>query len=1168
MRLNKIKLSGFKSFVDPTTVTLPGGLTGIVGPNGCGKSNIIDAVRWVMGESSAKHLRGDSMADVIFNGSTSRKPVGQASIELLFDNSDGTLGGQYAAYSEISVRRQVNRDGQSAYYLNGTRCRKRDITDVFLGTGLGPRSYSIIEQGMISRVIEARPEELRGYLEEAAGISLYKERRRETERRIRDTTENLERLQDVRDEVGRQLDKLKRQAETAERYKALRAEERERRAELYLLRLRGLEAQRETLRRELAERETEQESLVARQRALERENETVRARHIEDSDHLNEIQGRFYSIGSDIARVEQRIAHRRELRESGERELTQSREALKELDQSLEEDHEKLTVLLERLETLEPEAEEAAEREEAAREAVDHAQAALESWRERWEQFSEAASEPVRTAQVERTRIEQMERRSEELKRRRERLAEESERLRVDDAEAALADLGETDQTLTEDLAEVRERLAERQQRLEALDEDIAALSDELTSLRDERQQLAARRTSLQTLQEAALGQDGALADWLAERNLADCRQIARVVDVEPGWEAAVEAVLGSELQGLLAEAPDDLRQAADQPPAQARVSLFTDSGPAPQVPADSLTARVQGPAALRRRLAGILTAPDMSAALERLAGLGDEASVVIPDGSWFGQGWVRLGTEGGEGAGAGVIARERELAGLAERETALERQLASLQERLDRLQTDRRNEDDRREQDADEVNELERELSRVHTRIEHQRERIESVRARIDSLSAEREELAAELEAADEDLREARRRLDAALDASERMDEERERLTREKLELQQRLDDTREQLHERQRQGQDIALKRESARSARSSLETSLERTRSQRQRVLSQAEELTRRLDDLAEPGEDLEAERETLLARRLEVEEKLTEARERLGEAETRLRELEAARAEIAAATTQLRESLEGVRFREYELKIRAQTQSEQLDELGVSVAEAAERLPESADERTWAGELERIEQRIQRLGPINLAAIDEYEQLRERSEYLQAQHEDLTEAMETLQTAIRRIDRETRQRFKDTFEKVNAGLQRLFPRLFGGGHAYLELTDDDLLETGVTIMARPPGKKISNIHLLSGGEKALTAVSLVFAIFELNPAPFCMLDEVDAPLDEANVGRFCEMLRDLCHQVQFIVITHNKTTMEAATHLAGVTMSEPGVSRLVAVDVDEAAELAGA
>ncbi len=1168
MRLKKIKLSGFKSFVDPTTVTLPGGLTGIVGPNGCGKSNIIDAVRWVMGESSAKHLRGDSMADVIFNGSTSRKPVGQASIELLFDNSDGALGGQYAAYVEIAVRRQVNRDGQSAYYLNGTRCRKRDITDVFLGTGLGPRSYSIIEQGMISRVIEARPEELRGYLEEAAGISLYKERRRETERRIRGTNENLERLRDVRDEVARQLDKLKRQAETAERYKALRAEERDRRAELYLLRLRALEAERETLRRQLAERETEQESLLAQQPALERENESVRARHIEDSDRLNEIQGRFYAIGSDIARIEQRIAHRRELRETGERELAQSREALRELDQSLDEDGGKLALLVDRLETLEPESEEGAEREAAASEAVEQAQAALENWRERWDHFSEAANEPVRTAQVERTRIEQMEQRSEELGRRRQRLAEESERLRADDAEAELATLRATDETLAEDVAELRERLAERQQRLGTLDEEIAVLADGLAAARGERQQLAARRTSLQTLQEAALGQDGGLTDWLSGLGLAERSQIARVLDVDPGWESAVEAVLGAELQGLLAVNTEELRRAAVQPPTHGRMALFADAGPAPQLDEGCLAMRVRGPAPVQRRLAGIRTAPDLDTAWALLATLENGASVITPDGIWLGHEWVKVGADGADGDGAGVIAREREIATLAEQEQALESRLEALQEALATRQAARRNEDGRREQDAGDLNQREREQASVRTRIEHQRERIDSVRARIENLGAEREELAAELETADHDLRAARRRLETALDASERMDQERERLTREKLDVQQRLDDAREQLRERQRLRQEIALKRESARSARGSLENSLARTRGQRERVLAQASELGRRLDDLADPGENLEAERETLLARWLEVEAKLTEARERLSGAETRLRELEAARAEVTTQGTDLRESLEGVRFREYELKIRAQTQTEQLDELGMSAAETAERLPESADEQAWAAELERLELRIQRLGPINLAAIDEYEQLRERGEYLQAQHDDLAEAMETLQSAIRRIDRETRQRFKDTFEKVNAGLQRLFPRLFGGGQAYLEMTDDDLLETGVTIMARPPGKKISNIHLLSGGEKALTAVSLVFAIFELNPAPFCMLDEVDAPLDEANVGRFCEMLRDLCHQVQFVVITHNRITMEAATHLAGVTMSEPGVSRLVAVDVDEAAELAGA
>ncbi|MDZ7808833.1 MAG: AAA family ATPase [Arhodomonas sp.] len=486
MRLARIKLSGFKSFVDPTTVTLPGDLVAIVGPNGCGKSNVIDAVRWVMGESSAKHLRGESMADVIFDGSSRRKPVGHASIELIFDNSDGTVTGQYAGYNEISVRRQVNRDGQSAYYLNGTRCRRRDITDLFLGTGLGPRSYAIIEQGMISRVIEARPEELRRYLEEAAGISLYKERRRETERRIRDTLENLERLEDVRDEVARQLDKLGRQADTAERYKALREESRQREAELLVLRLQGLEAEREQLEAELRDRDRTIEAALARQRGLEREAESLRARHAEDGDRFNEIQARYYGIGSEITRIDQRIKHERERREANQAEQARIREALGELEATLEGDREKLEAADARVAELEPMREALDEEEATAVEAVERASAALEDWRGRWEEFNARAREPAQVAEVERARIEQLEDQGEERQRRRERLLLELETidaaLREDEDEA----LAERLATLEEKIARFRDAVAEQDELLADADAERDRVLESLEANRGE----------------------------------------------------------------------------------------------------------------------------------------------------------------------------------------------------------------------------------------------------------------------------------------------------------------------------------------------------------------------------------------------------------------------------------------------------------------------------------------------------------------------------------------------------------------------------------------------------------------------------------------------------------------------------------------------------------
>ncbi|WP_435106572.1 chromosome segregation protein SMC [Arhodomonas sp. AD133] len=1168
MRLSKIKLTGFKSFVDPTTVVLPGDLVAIVGPNGCGKSNVIDAVRWVMGESSAKHLRGESMADVIFNGSTSRKPVGTAAIELIFDNSDGTLGGQYASYNEISVRRQVNREGQSAYYLNGTRCRRRDITDVFLGTGLGPRSYSIIEQGMISRVIEARPEELRRYLEEAAGISLYKERRRETERRIRDTLENLERLEDVREEVGRQLEKLKRQADTAERYKALRAEERQRRAELYVLRLQSLEAERERLEQTLRERDNQIEASLARQRELEREAETVRARHGEDNDRLNDVQARYYAIGSEIARIEQRINHQRELRDSGAREQERARESLEELDATLEQDREKLAVLEERLAELGPEREEVAEQEAAAEERLRAAQEALEAWSERWDRFNAEAAEPAQVAQVERARIEQLERRGEELARRRDRLQLEIEQLESEANDAELRGAEEQAEALAEQAEDLRDALSRSQEAVTELEEHNDELTDEHNNAQGEHHRLQARLTSLETLQEAALGDDDATARWLADNGLDAQERLAHHLRVAPGWERAVEVVLGEHLQAVLVDRLDGCLDAVSALDAGSLVLRTRDDvAGGDTAEAGTLAAQVDAPWPLTDLLARVRTATDMASARALAAELQPGEVVVTPDGCCHGPNWVQANGSTDDDD-AGVLAREREIAALRE-------QIAELGTRLERL-GERRHEGqqqlaeavERRDERQDELNAVERDHSAALARLETMQRRVAERRERREARAAELEELAEEIATGAEDVRAARKRQDEALDRSEALDAERERLTNEKLERQEALDEARSALDDVQARRHDLAVKLEGATTARDSLRESVVRMERQRESLQERLTELSENLAALDDPDDELAEERQRLLDERQGVEHELSEARARLGEAEARLRELDHNRGDVEREVGELREGTESARYRSYELKIRAQTQAEQLAELEVDREAVTAELPEQASEAAWEQELERLEARIRRLGPINLAAIDEYQALEERKGYLDSQYDDLTEALETLQSAIRRIDRETRQRFKETFDKVNAGVQQLFPRLFGGGQGYLELTGDDLLETGVSIMARPPGKKVTNIHLLSGGEKALTAVSLVFAIFQLNPAPFCMLDEVDAPLDEANVSRFCDMLRELSDRVQFIVITHNKTTMAAASHLAGVTMNEPGVSRLVAVDVEAAAELAGA
>jgi chromosome segregation protein len=1170
MRLSKIRLTGFKSFVDATPVPFPGGITVIVGPNGCGKSNIIDAVRWVMGESSAKHLRGGSMADVIFSGSGNRKPVGQASIELFFDNSDGSLGGQYAGFAEISVRRQVNRDGQSAYYLNGTRCRRRDITDVFLGTGLGPRSYSIIEQGTISRLIEAKPEELRAYLEEAAGISLYKERRRETERRMRDTHENLERLEDVRDEVGRQLEKLAKQAETAEQYRELKKQERQRRAELFLIKINAMQAERQSLQQTLGERETALEARLADQRGCEREMEALRARHAEESDQLNEIQGRYYQLGSDIARIEQRISHRDELRASSQRELEGNREALAEAQQALAADRDKEQLLRSRVTTLKPELEVIDRRLAEAETGVETAQARVDEAREALDAHTEARNQAEGNAEIERARIEQLEERQFDQHRRRER---------IDEALGALVDEADDDADMTREVAALRQQHEAVGTRLETTESALAdqrQARDEaqgrLTSARNQLAEEKARRTSLQTLQDAALGADEALERWLEAAGVNVHKRLAEQLRVEPGWEAAVEAVLGDALQAVAAGDPLALADHAEAP-GQGRVMLYRgddeagDKHPAGDAAGRPLQTLVQGPAALRDLLAHVHAASDVAAARAMLAALPAGESVVTPDGRWLGHQWMRM-LAVDDSAEAGVIARagalEASAARIDELETAVTAAEADCEQAEDRLAEL----DESRESQMAERSDLQRRIAALEARIESAQAQHKARAKRRDDLQAERDDLVEAMEQGATSIREARERLQAALDEVEAADAQREP-------LEQRLQTAREALHASREQGvetrqsrQDLALRIESAQTALQSVEEAITRSQRQTERLESRNQTLEESLAEIADPDDSLEQERQALLERRVSVESELTAARQKLQAMDAALRELDQKRVAAETAVAELREQAESARYQDHEIEVRIRTQQEQLDGMAVDAAELAAGLPADASEVDWQKALTRLDERIRRLGPINLAAIDEHQALSERKSYLDRQHADLSEALETLQDAIQRIDRETRARFKATFDKVNAGLQRLFPRLFGGGQAYLEMTDDDLLETGVTIMARPPGKRISNIHLLSGGEKALAAVSLVFAIFELNPAPFCMLDEVDAPLDEANVGRFCDLLKEMSGRVQFIVITHNKATMEAASHLAGVTMAEPGVSRLVAVDMASAVELAEA
>ena len=1166
MRLSTIKLSGFKSFVDPTTLHLPTNMTGVVGPNGCGKSNIIDAVRWVMGESSASRLRGDSLTDVIFSGSSARKPVSQATVELIFDNSDHAISGEYASFNEISVKRTVSRDGSSNYYLNGTKCRRRDITDLFLGTGLGPRSYSIIEQGMISQIIEARPEDLRVYLEEAAGISKYKERRKETETRIRHTRENLDRLNDLRDEIGKQLEHLKRQARQAEQYQSLQEERRVKDAEWKALEYRALDLRLSKLREGLSEEETRLQQLVAEQRDAEARIETSRVRREEAADALNLAQADVYQVGSTLARLEQQIQHQRELSQRLHKARDETRQALSELGQHIGSDEARLGELREAVELATPQLEQLQEDNQARQEALREAESRLADWQSRWEQHSRSSSDASRTGEVERTRVDYLDKQVLEAARRRDALQAERAGLDVDALESAFEQLHEQHETGKSALEELNEQVELRKQALASVQDRQRGGQDELAGLRRQANGLRGRLASLETLQQAALGQEqGAALAWLKARGLDTAARVGERLDVDPGWENAVESALGQLIEGVLVDDPAVLVDALGEL-GEGRIALVAGEASPLQVAPSSLAAKVRGPAAIRRLLMHLHAAEDLNAAQALQETLADTDSVITREGERLGNGWVRVSPTGA--ARQGALLREREIGELREQLDELQHREAELEDLLADCHAQLVDAEQQREDVQRALYQAHRGLSELAGQLQGQQGKVDAARTRIDRIEGELAQLQETLELHQEQAQDARVRLDEAINSMGDLESTRQRLDEERRQLTESRDRAREAARSVREAAHSLALTLESQRAQLASLGQALERMDTQRGQLDSRLGELHAQLDEGDSPVEALQEQQQAALEQRVSADGRLSQARSLLDGIDVELRELEQTRHKRDEQSLAQRERISQRRLDQQALVLNAEQLQAAVEKAGFVLADVVAGLPDAARLHEYEQAVQQIDGRMRRLEPVNLAAIHEYGEASQRSDYLDSQHIDLTTALETLEDAIRKIDKETRGRFKDTFDRVNAGVQSLYPRLFGGGHAYLELTGEDLLDTGVTIMARPPGKRVSSISLLSGGEKAMTAVALVFAIFQLNPAPFCLLDEVDAPLDEANVGRLANMVREMSEKVQFLFVTHNKATMEAAHQLSGVTMREPGVSRMVSVDLSEAARLAGA
>ena len=1141
---------------------MPGRLVGVVGPNGCGKSNVIDAVRWVLGESRAAALRGDSMQDVIFNGSLNRAPLARASVELVFDNTQGRAAGQWSQYAELSVRRVLQRDGESSYYINGTHVRRRDITDMFLGTGLGPRAYAIIEQGMISRVIEAKPEELRVFLEEAAGISKYKERRRETENRLADTRENLSRITDIRTELGVQLEKLEAQAKVATRYNELQGELQLKQHLLWYLRRRDASAERERHAHEIGRATNELEAQNAELRSIESRVETARAAHYRAGDALNAAQAALYASNAEVARHESELRHVEETRHRLENQHTERHTQLAQWREQRSQLTQALHMWAARLGTAKQRVEETKRSLEAQNTALPQTEQAFRGAQER---LSEARSQLMQAEsrlQLEQANLTHLERGKQALEQRRERLEVELQTLVEPDA-GALSGLEAQLDGFQEAVRSAEQAFDALQAEVSRLEEARAASLDVLNAAQREHAAAEAQVATLRQIQ-AATEDNAPLREWFERHGLGGLPPLWQTLRIGQGWETAVEAVLrerlhamelvdGGRLDGVLADRPPSKaslfdRGASDTPGAlegfEPLVSKIHVADPA-----------VSG--AVADWLAGVYAVDGVPGAQVRAA-LPAGTTLVNRDGHQFTRHTVSLHAPDAEDAG--ILARQAELEALEARLGSLAARLGEAQQHLDDLEGQLAERNAALENARLEISA--RQKAQHDAQIEHLKalQAQERYRERSAQVRAELEKAGEEMQAGERALEESRAKQQAIASDIAAAREQLENARGAHVTAETQLADQRRAVQQAERDAQDAVFGERECNSKISEIDSSVKLIDQQIERADQEVANLTRELSE-----DPIPAVREALdsaVEARISCEATLGEARNAVEAAAGALRELEEAGLQVESRVAPLRERVGELRLKEQAAQLSFEQFDSQLREAAADEARLADEAQNAPRPSSLQGEITRITAAIGELGAVNLAALEELSTSRERKEYLDSQAADLEEAVHTLEDAIRRIDKETRELLRETFESVNRHFGSLFPALFGGGEAKLMMTGEEILDAGVQVMAHPPGKRNSSIHLLSGGEKALTAISLVFSLFQLNPAPFCLLDEVDAPLDDSNTQRFCELVKRMSAQTQFLFISHNKISMEMAEQLIGVTMPESGVSRVVAVDIDEA------
>ncbi len=1175
MRLKKLKLAGFKSFVDPTNVLFPSNRVGVVGPNGCGKSNIIDAIRWVMGEVSAKTLRGSTMSDVIFNGSSNRKPIGQASVELVFDNTETRLTGEYSQYAELSIRRVVSRDGQSNYYLNGTRCRRKDISDVFSGTGLGARSYAIIGQNTISQMIEAKPDDLRLFIEEAANISKYKDRRADALGRMENTRDNLARVSDIRDELSKQVVRLERQAAAAAQYNEWKKETQKLHLECDVTRWKQWHQSLEKQESTILNLQAQLENLITQRHELSDRIAQIKAEHHLAAEIHQQKQAVYYQLGIESARLKETITHQHQQHQQLIANRNRVESDLKYAAERLTKEESNFKTVSDEVNTLTPLLSELLQKKETIERNLSQSEIEKQQWQKEWDRFTQAVAISTQKFQVVQTQITHANKTIQQAEERLKQL--EKEKASLDnplELEATLIELEKEENQLKHNWETLKQSIEAITQTILAHRQQNEQRQRETDMAQKKLQQMQGDLTALHALQEVALGKkEETLKQWLKQQSFADAPRLTQHLAVLDGWDKAVEHILGNRLQGFCVE---DFNQLGDLDKLTSSLSkgecIFVNFSPTsekvsqhhealqPLLNKIQLTGNL---GSIQSWFKGIYITDTLAQAQQLQPILEEDESIITREGAWLGKNWLQWSQ--GKQVHHGVIQREQTIKHLTQQ---IERQKNEWENAKKTYEEGRT---------ATAIQETTREQLNSDVQLAHQKWMSHTAQMRIkknqlETLQERHKQLEKNIADQQHSFKQAiiqKEKLqlewEAASEEAKKNDQTREEWNQSRETLYKKYDTCRSLVQRARDEWHACEIKLTRLKTEHTALQKNIAREQENKVSLERRLEQTIARIQQTQSTDNDLSTQWASLSQKHATEAAAVEEANKILKVLDEQLKQNDQTNNQLEIQINTLQGQLEKKRLDAQTLKVKCENIEEGLAPLQINITECLAQIPEDVNIQVWEKKIAVLNNKIQELGPINLAALEEFKTESERKKELDEQYDDLVSALALLEDAIKAIDEETRTRFQETYQQINTAFQDLFPRLFGGGRAIMELTDADCLEAGVTIMAQPPGKRNSSIHLLSGGEKAMTAIALVFAIFQLNPSPFCLLDEVDAPLDDVNVGRFCAMVKEMSEQVQFIFITHNKVTMELATHLSGITMHEPGVSRLVAVDVDEAVSL---